>query len=280
MSLIDLSFFQGEINIPNPAKQAEHLTALIEKREKELLTGLLGYGMYKAFITGLQQPIVEQRWTDLLQGVDYTKDGVLKSWRGLVSVGGTGVTVVDNLNTYMIQVGRGQTVVGGYTADDPITGSNQVAIPPAVIGRPFTFWHKLLGQLDPDEYQVIGGLVRLLPYPATVFQVNDRYYFKASALLPNQSTGIRKESLIANYVYYWYARDKATQTTGIGETVTRTDNSVRNNPAQKQARAWNEMVIWNCDLYIYLEDNRELYADYDCWGHDRNLFKSINPYNL
>lgn len=281
MSLIDISFFQGEINIPNSVRQSEFITAIIDKREPEILKRLLGLNMYRDFIIGLQQPVIEARWTKLLSGTDYVVGTTTREWEGLVSVGGTGVTVVDALNTIMIQVGRGQTVAGGYLADDPVTGANSISMPPTLIGKPFVFVHKLLGQMDPDEYQVVGNTLKLLPTPATTFQINDRYYFKAAALLPGQSTGIAKRSLIANYVYYWYTRAMATQSTGIGETIAKTDNSVRNNPARKQTRAWNEMISINYRLKQFIEFNATDYGEYagtHCW--DRELFKTINTGNL
>src|SRR5690349_3824485 len=51
-----------------------------------------------------------------------------------------------------------------------------------------------------------------------------------------------KLSPIANYVYYYWQKDGVTQTTGIGEVVSKSENSVRVSPANKVRSAWSEMV--------------------------------------
>lgn len=180
MPLIDRTYFIGEINLPNTNQTAvqENIDYLISKREPELLTQLFGYGMYKAFIAGLQEDPVPQRWIDLRDGVDYTDtDGEERHWMGLVA-----------------------------KVDEP------------------------------------------------------------------------KESLIANYVYYWFLRKEATQTSGVGETVTKTENSVRTSPVAKQVRAWNEMVTWIGELFNFLQVKK---ADYPEWKPvDSCQWENLNPYNL
>lgn len=178
MPLIDRTYFIGEINLPNtnqPAVQ-ENIDYLISKREPELLTQLFGYAMYKAFISGLQEDPVPQRWIDLRDGVVYTDtDGEERRWMGLVA-----------------------------KVDEP------------------------------------------------------------------------KESLIANYVYYWYMRKEATQTSGVGETVTKTENSVRISPVAKQVRAWNEMVGWIWEMFNFLDAKQVDYPEYKpvnrCDWEDVNIF--------
>lgn len=54
-----------------------------------------------------------------------------------------------------------------------------------------------------------------------------------------------KVSLIANYVYYWHRRNNISQNSGIGETVSKSENSTVINPRYKMKNAWNKFV----DLY-------------------------------
>lgn len=180
MPLIDRTYFIGEINLPNTNQTAvqENIDFLISKREPELLIALFGYAMYKAFIAGLLEDPVPQRWVDLRDGVDYTDtDGTLRHWMGLVAVDGE-----------------------------------------------------------------------------------------------------VKESLIANYVYYWFTRKEATQTTGVGEVVTKTENSARVSPMAKQVRVWNEMVDWIAELFNFLQVKKE---DYPEWKPDIiGEFDYINAFNL
>ena len=54
-----------------------------------------------------------------------------------------------------------------------------------------------------------------------------------------------KRSLIANYVYFFHRRNNVSQNSGVGETVSTTENSKVINPMAKLHDAWNKMI----DLY-------------------------------
>jgi hypothetical protein len=178
MPLIDRTYFIGEINIPNTNQLAvqENLDFLISKREPEILIQLFGYEMYKAFVAGLQEDPVPHRWIDLRDGADFTYNGELRHWMGLIA-----------------------------KSDEP------------------------------------------------------------------------KESLIANYVYYWFMRKEATQTSGVGETVTKTENSVRVSPIAKQVQAWNEMVEWIYDMWNFLQANSAIYSE---WKPVMCQWERNNQFNL
>jgi hypothetical protein len=85
--LIDRTYFVGELNIPNTSQAAigsltDHFIA---KYEEEWLREVLGYTLHKAFRAGWQAPSPAQKWTDLVDGVEYTSNAKTKFWRGLVS---------------------------------------------------------------------------------------------------------------------------------------------------------------------------------------------------
>lgn len=61
------------------------------------------------------------------------------------------------------------------------------------------------------------------------------------------------QSCIANYVYYWYRRNSATQTAGIGEVVTQAENSRNDSPRKKMSSAWNEMHTWVIQFCQFME---------------------------
>lgn len=86
MSIINYTYFQGEINIAqlSQAGVAEDLDILIAKYEPKYLKTLLGLGFYNAFIAGIE-PIsgAEQRWLDLLYGVAYEYKDKDYEWMGL-----------------------------------------------------------------------------------------------------------------------------------------------------------------------------------------------------
>lgn len=96
-----------------------------------------------------------------------------------------------------------------------------------------------------------------------------------------------KQSLIANYVYYWWQRSNGSLTTGTGEVQ---GNDV--SPAYKMCRAWNEFVDWLRETVSFLNDNKDTYPDWDsstvyvdCYGNvtywvgdKKTVFGKINPF--
>lgn len=140
------------------------LQSLIDDKEPEVLTKLLGYSLYKAFIAGLAEDPIPQKWADLKNGAEYTDQ------RG-------------NLQKYL---------------------------------------------------------------------------------------GIKP--IISRFVYYWYLRQQATQTTGVGESSNKTENAIRTSPNQKQATAWNDMVKAVKSCYAYLHDNVDLYPEAPDFRYCGNRF--------
>lgn len=271
MPLIDRSYFAGgELNLPglNRIEIQENIDMLILKREPELLTYLFGVKMYDDFMQGLGEDPIQQKWTDLLQGVRYEPSpGRYKKWRGLIGVPFSTVGIVDASNTISVVVGRG----GPY---DPAPG-NSTTVPAPLVGKDFIIEQRAFGQLLPSEYTVVGNVLTLT---SSVFAADDVYFYKAATLAMNQSTGDSKQSLIANYVYYWYVRKMVTQTTTVGEVRTKTENATRVIPSGKMERAWNEMVEWVHELYCFLETRATDYP-YLVREHDRK-WRPINGGNL
>lgn len=83
MSLIDVSYFIRDINIPNVTNPAtlEKINSFIAKYEKECLINLFGYSIYKEIIEG-----TTARSVALKTGEEFTSVyGELKQWDGLVN---------------------------------------------------------------------------------------------------------------------------------------------------------------------------------------------------
>lgn len=82
MSLIDSTYFIGEILITNKTQLATEITDVISRYEKEILISLLGYKTYKAMIAA---PAVEP-YKSLIEGAEFemTFDGItqLQKWIG------------------------------------------------------------------------------------------------------------------------------------------------------------------------------------------------------
>lgn len=165
-NLIDTSYFIGDINIAQLGQRTviNRVEQYIAKYEPVYLLKLLGYAFSKLFNEGREEAEPAERWTNLIEGDEYTNEqGITSKWTGF---------------------------------------TNDALISP-----------------------------------------------------------------IANYVYYWYTRDNASQTTASGEKSDNIKESVNVGPAMKQVHAWNEMVMLNRELYSFLInkkiDGNRVYPEFD-----------------
>ena len=74
--------------------------------------------------------------------------------------------------------------------------------------------------------------------------------------------GTTPRSLIANYVYWHWLQDQASETTGTGEKVAANQNAVNASPAVKMVRAWNEMVDMINEMVEFFMSNQETYPEF------------------
>lgn len=88
-----------------------------------------------------------------------------------------------------------------------------------------------------------------------------------------------KQSLIANYVYFQYIKNEASSTTGTGEKVAKAQNAADASPRYKLARAWNQMVEWNCELVEFLLSNESNYPEFLYHYSNKNLQNLLTPVN-
>lgn len=274
--LIDRTYFVGELNIPNASSAAvgSLVDLFIEKYEEQFLNDALGYSLHKALKAGLQEVPVAQKWTDLIEGVEYTDtNSKTKFWKGLVSQPPSVLNALDAINDIDVRVGRGQQF-------DPVAATTSTTIPTALVGKDFVIYQRALGKLIPGiDYSVSGSTLTLL---TGQFAINDWYTYKSATLAINTSTGTSKASPIANYVYYWYMRNNHTQTASTGETKGKHENADTASMAVKLTRAWNEMSEWVCDLVDYLNAKKD---DYTEWA-DQDVrcmlrkFRPINEFNI
>ena len=274
MSLIDASYFKGELNIPNTSKDtiAERLNWFIEKLEKQFLNDLLGYEFSKLFLTGIQAPAPEQRWLDLLGGVEYTNlQGRLAKWVGIIPADESAL-VIDVDSSIAVVVGRGQPF-------DPAPDANSVTLPPSLVGKKFIVEQRLNGQLREDEYTIVGNTLTLNNW---AFSNNDTYFYNVPKTTVSSVSGTVKKSLIANYIYCQWMRDQYTQSSGIGEVVTKAENATVVSPYQKIIYAWNEMFDIVVELMCYLESKQSVYPEwyYPDKHKALNKFWRINSFGI
>lgn len=123
MAIITRSYFEkGETKIANAADLAPNsdllgngvsLEQFIARYERDILTRLLGYDLYSQFkeqfdidpATGVWtiKGAAADKWKRLLNGYEYTKDGVKVNWQGLIFAdGGTDDSVKQSLIAYYV----------------------------------------------------------------------------------------------------------------------------------------------------------------------------------
>jgi hypothetical protein len=275
MSLIDRTYFVGELSIPNTSQAAigSAVDLFIEQYEEQFLNEVLGYTLYKALKAGLQEVPVAQKWTDLIEGVEYIDlADKTRKWKGLVTQPPTVLNALDAVNPIDVVVGRGEQY-------DPAPATTSTTIPAALVGKSFIFEKRGVGKLIAGEYSVSGNTLTLI---GGQFAIDDVYTYKSATLAINTSAGTNKKSLIANYVYYWYQRNSWTHTATTGEVKPANENASIASPALKMVRAWNEMSVWICELVDYLDAKKD---DYTEWADQDvycmlNKFRPINEFNI
>lgn len=264
--LIDRSYFIGEINIPNThlPQVGENLDWFIEKYEPKFLRILMGYDFYQAFIDGISQVTVEQRWNDIVFGKD--------RWTGLIDSPNSTIHINYSLSINIV-VGRG----GQY---DPVDGSVSVNIPAQLVDKSFIIELRGVGQLRPDEYTITGNVFtwtggKTFQNGETLFYHVPNHSFSIIAAVPS----LVKKSMIANYVYWFWSADQLTQTVGLGEGRTKAENSVIVSPSKKMVRAWNENSAGICQFFEFMNSNRVAYPEWNN-SHEHAAFYHFHNVNV
>ncbi len=82
--IIDTAYFTGDCYLPNRGDTvvSSSYTQAINQREPEYLDLVLGTPLYLAFKAGILVDPMEPRWFDLLNGANYTYQGVNHRWGG------------------------------------------------------------------------------------------------------------------------------------------------------------------------------------------------------
>ena len=92
MYLINETYFIKELSVPNINEMdADNLTILtqyVDEFARKLLKDALGYDLFKELDTNITSGVLDvgahQKWLDLVNGCEYTKDGKTYKWNGLI----------------------------------------------------------------------------------------------------------------------------------------------------------------------------------------------------
>lgn len=291
--IIDASYFFGNLEIGQLDEQSvqDKLNLFIDQYEPEFMESVMGYASYKAFKAGLLEDPIEEKWTNLLSGAEYTDiNGRLQSWKGIIrNTGAISVEIVDDAGT---QTDPPVDVVVGRAQDyDPSAGGVTTTIPAALVGKNFTFEQRGVGPLRPDEYSITGSTLTLLN--GHTFADGDTFFFLSPSVsytgdqfvITTSGTGLIKRSAIANYVYCTYQRAQATLTGGVGEGKPVSQNAIAASPGYKIHTAWNDMVRMNMEMVSFMYAGRDIYTEwYDwslrCSADDNGVFSTVNMFGI
>lgn len=83
--IIDSTYFVNRLNLPQTGNSAglAEVQDFIDQYEPEYLQCVLGLELWQAFTAGTEgSGLPDQRWTDLLEGKDFTKQNCAYHWNG------------------------------------------------------------------------------------------------------------------------------------------------------------------------------------------------------
>lgn len=258
MSFIDASYFVGDLTIPNSGSPevAERISWYIQKYEPLFLQKLFGYPLYKAFVAGMANTPPDQRFLDILYGKEYTDfQDRIQLWKGLIVTDSPVFTIAGNAS-YKKPVYITVGTTAGFTANTKVAtldGTNGT--------DDWRGWTPILfrgnAPLTPDvdySWDIATGVLTLLALN-DVFGPAEKFFaqFEQRTDPINAPDITPNESCIAGYVYYWYRRRNATQTSDFGEVVTSAENSINASPRKKMASAWNAMSEWVKQFCAFME---------------------------
>ena len=298
MSLIDQTYFTGNISIANltqPDVQAG-LQLYINQYENPMMQAALGYDFWNAFMTGLQQPIIDARWVALLTGTAFTPatlwpafgwglpwSNAYFNWyspwtplRKIYWVGFAQPTTTIVTNTPQ---GPLLTLTVDSGANNPVSGTNVFSLN-LLAGSQYYVERQGFGTLTASQVSISnnGQTITLLGGPK--FNTGEVYIIHFTSVMNIGSSSGYYQSPIAGYVYSWYMRDQITQNTGTGVVKTNTENASGSSAVPKINDAFNQTSKDIFTLWLYLEANTSLYPEYDRLQIDYYYFQPENRFGI
>jgi len=91
--------------------------------------------------------------------------------------------------------------------------------------------------------------------------------------------GTTKLSLIANYIYYHWLKDKEIWNSGIGSVKPTPNQAINMSPGLKMVEAWNDMSKQICEFYDYMSFSKtSVYPEWNTFGLWQ--FKRTNDFDI
>lgn len=290
MSFTNASYFIGDLNIPNTDETAilSRINWTIQKYEPIFFEKLLGYPLYKAFIAGMSvvaPAVPEQRYLNILYGCEYTNlRGYLAKWKGLIETNNPLYNLAGS-QVYKAPVYVKAGVTPGFTP-----GDDSATLDGTAGTDDWRGWIPVItraGVMVPGtdySWDPVTGILQLL-IDHDEFGDNELFFTSfqlRSDNVPSPDLSMNL-SVIANFIYYWYCRTTATQSTGIGEVRTMAENAVLDSPNQKMANAWNQLSDRVREFIMFMDtmnaQSPSVYPEWQ-WIHRYDTYREfefVNP---
>lgn len=268
-NIINKGYFYGDLAVPQVDDTAVgNLVAyFIKQYEPKLLTNLLGYSLYKDFIADIyalvpvpggeslssityEYVVGRGQSTDPSVNTSILRDARLKNKIYEIEIRGLGPVSVDEFTDR-------SDLIGGFDMIDGTSWEDGMRIFVKIVGVQSGYSDNsglLCSDVSCNQQKYIDLLL------GKEYTNRNGELTKWRGL--TYCSGTYRASLIANYVYYWYIRNQASNSSPSGEKETKTENAESVSPRYKMARAWNEMSEWNLELREFLLSNSATYPEY------------------
>lgn len=255
--IIDPTYFINRLNLPQTGNSAglAEVQAFIDQYEPEYLQCVLGLELWQAFINGIDgSGLPEQRWLDLLQGKEFTKQNCPYKWSGFAPLTDGGSYSIDNSNFQ-------DFTAGGAGEFDPVPGGIVMTLPPEFVGvTNLKVYIRGTGWLKPSEFSVAGDQLTLLG--GLQFNNGTVVFLQTGLRLAVISGAVIKISPIANYVFYQFVDEREEDFTLVGTVKSTTENNRVVNATTRLVYTWNRMIDMNRLLYNFLKVNKTVYPEW------------------
>lgn len=261
--IIDSTYFINRLNLPQTGNSAglAEVQAFIDQYEPEYLQCVLGFDLWQAFINGIDgSGLPEQRWIDLLQGKEFTKQNRTYLWRGFAPLTEGATYSIDSSNFQ-------DFTAGGPGEFDPVSGATVMTMPPEFVGAVKlnvyirgTGWLKAPKPTAAGEFSVAGDQLTLLG--GLQFNSGTVVFLQIGPRLAVVSGSVIKLSPIANYVFYQFVDERVIDFTLVGNVKSTTENNRIADEAPRLVYTWNRMVDMNRLLYNFLKVNKITYPEW------------------
>ena len=152
MSLIDSTYFIGDIALPNLDEVSNSFADFITRYETELLKKLLGYTLWKEFTDALDAGSPAQKWVDLRDGAEFSFEfegvTVTTKWGGLIN------TDLESVIAYYVYYKYRQINLSTTTSINDVVGLPENATKVNDVRKMAYAWNEML-KLYGDLYSYV-----------------------------------------------------------------------------------------------------------------------------